>query len=58
MAAAADHRADLGWGLRLAWHIGRRNHGKPEDPRYVAIMERAKGNPVLHLVRKVYIPQA
>ena len=46
------------WGLRLAWHIGRRNRGKPEDPRYVAIIERAKGNPVAHLVRKVYVPQA
>lgn len=22
------------WGLRLAWHIYRRNHGKPEDFRY------------------------
>jgi len=46
------------WGLRLAWHIGRRNRGKPEDPRYVEIIERAKGNPVAHLVRKVYVPQA
>jgi steroid 5-alpha reductase family enzyme len=45
------------WGLRLAWHIGRRNRGKPEDPRYVAIIARAKGNPVAHLVRKVYVPQ-
>ncbi len=24
------------WGIRLAWHIGRRNWGKPEDFRYVA----------------------
>ncbi|MBA3905148.1 MAG: DUF1295 domain-containing protein [Pseudonocardiales bacterium] len=46
------------WGLRLAWHIGRRNQGTPEDPRYVAIIERAKGNPTAHLVRKVYLPQA
>jgi len=46
------------WGVRLAWHIGRRNQGKPEDPRYVEIIERAKGNPVAHLVRKVYVPQA
>jgi steroid 5-alpha reductase family enzyme len=45
------------WGLRLAWHIGRRNSGKPEDPRYVEIIQRAKGNPVAHLVRKVYLPQ-
>ncbi|WP_300013063.1 DUF1295 domain-containing protein [Pseudonocardia sp.] len=46
------------WGFRLAWHIERRNRGKPEDPRYVAIMERARGNPVVHLVRTVYVPQA
>lgn len=24
------------WGLRLAWHISKRNHGKPEDSRYQA----------------------
>jgi steroid 5-alpha reductase family enzyme len=24
------------WGLRLAWHIGRRNIGHGEDPRYAA----------------------
>lgn len=24
------------WGLRLAWHIARRNLKKPEDPRYAA----------------------
>jgi steroid 5-alpha reductase family enzyme len=35
-----------------------RNQGKREDPRYVEIIERAKGNPVAHLVRKVYVPQA
>lgn len=23
------------WGLRLAWHIHRRNTGKPEDSRYL-----------------------
>lgn len=46
------------WGLRLAWHIERRNRGKDEDPRYVEIMERGHGDPVAHLVRKVYLPQA
>ncbi len=45
------------WGLRLAWHIARRNRGKPEDQRYVEIRERARGNPTAHLVRKVYVPQ-
>lgn len=46
------------WGLRLAWHIERRNRGADEDPRYVEIMDRAPGDPVPHLVRKVYLPQA
>jgi len=45
------------WGFRLAWHIERRNRGTDEDPRYVAIMKRAPGNPVAHMVRKVYVPQ-
>ena len=46
------------WGLRLAWHISRRNRRTGEDPRYVEIMEQATSNPVAHLVRKVYVPQA
>ncbi|CAL8478716.1 MULTISPECIES: DUF1295 domain-containing protein [Caballeronia] len=28
------------WGARLAQHLWRRNHGKPEDPRYRAFRER------------------
>ncbi|WP_321797241.1 DUF1295 domain-containing protein [Caballeronia sp. J97] len=28
------------WGARLAWHLWRRNHGKPEDRRYRAFRER------------------
>ncbi len=28
------------WGLRLSLHIARRNHGKPEDYRYVAMREK------------------
>ncbi|KXU85347.1 hypothetical protein CR51_40535 [Caballeronia megalochromosomata] len=28
------------WGARLARHLWRRNHGKPEDPRYRAFRER------------------
>lgn len=46
------------WGGRLAWHIGRRTHGRAEDPRYVDIIAGARGNPTLHMVRKVYLPQA
>jgi steroid 5-alpha reductase family enzyme len=46
------------WGLRLAWHITRRNLRTGEDPRYVEIINKAPGHPVLHLVRRVYLPQA
>jgi len=46
------------WGLRLAWHITRRNVATSEDPRYVEIIDKAPGNPVTHLVRTVYLPQA
>jgi steroid 5-alpha reductase family enzyme len=42
------------WGLRLAWHMHRRNSGKGEDPRYAAMLEKEKGNPTLVAVRKVY----
>jgi steroid 5-alpha reductase family enzyme len=45
------------WGFRLAWHIERRNRGKDEDPRYVAILKKSRGNPILHIVRSVYLPQ-
>ncbi len=31
------------WGARLSWHIHRRNHGKPEDERYVAMRARRPG---------------
>jgi steroid 5-alpha reductase family enzyme len=37
------------WGLRLALHIGLRNHGKPEDYRYAAQRRRFKGFPALSL---------
>ncbi|WHT21046.1 DUF1295 domain-containing protein [Crossiella sp. CA-258035] len=45
------------WGLRLAWHILRRNLGQPEDQRYVELMARATGNPLAHLATRVYLPQ-
>ena len=38
------------WGVRLAWHIHSRNHGRPEDPRYT----RIRGNPFY----RVYLLQA
>ena len=46
------------WGLRLAVHIGRRNHGQGEDPRYADIQARATGSPALHMYRRVYLTQA
>lgn len=36
------------WGLRLAYHVGRRNIGKPEDFRYVN-MRKAWGNRLVWL---------
>jgi steroid 5-alpha reductase family enzyme len=45
------------WGVRLGVYIGARNRAKPEDPRYVAIRGRAKGNPNLHLAKVVYLTQ-
>jgi steroid 5-alpha reductase family enzyme len=35
------------WGLRLSSHIGQRNHGKPEDKRYVAMRAKIKSPYVL-----------
>jgi steroid 5-alpha reductase family enzyme len=47
------------WGVRLAVHIGLRNRGRPEDPRYVEIRARGGGrHPYLHLARAVYGIQA
>jgi steroid 5-alpha reductase family enzyme len=47
----------VGWGLRLAQHIGRRTVGKPEDPRYAELLGKAKGNPDLYAIRMVYALQ-
>jgi steroid 5-alpha reductase family enzyme len=46
-----------GWGLRLAWHIYRRNRGKTEDRRYEQLMKRAPGNPNAYALRSVYLTQ-
>ncbi|NMH96089.1 DUF1295 domain-containing protein [Pseudonocardia acidicola] len=45
------------WGLRLAWHIQRRNRGKDEDPRYVRMLAAAPGNPTAYAFRKIYLTQ-
>jgi len=47
----------VAWGVRLAVHIGRRNHGKPEDPRYEQMLSKASGNPDLYALRMVYLLQ-
>ncbi len=45
------------WGLRLAQHIARRTIGRPEDPRYAALLAKARGNPDLYAIRMVYLLQ-
>ena len=45
------------WGLRLAQHIGRRTVGKPEDPRYEALLHKARGNRDIYALTHVYLLQ-
>ena len=45
------------WGLRLAVHIGARTVGKDEDPRYAALLAKARGNPTWYAIRMVYALQ-
>lgn len=45
------------WGLRLARHLHSRNAGKPEDPRYVDLIEANKGSFATIAVKKVFAPQ-
>jgi steroid 5-alpha reductase family enzyme len=47
----------VAWGGRLAWHIGRRSIGRPEDPRYEQLLSKAHGNPDLYALRMVYLLQ-
>jgi steroid 5-alpha reductase family enzyme len=46
------------WGVRLASHIGRRNHGKGEDPRYVAMRKRDGDRFWLTSFDRVFLIQA
>jgi steroid 5-alpha reductase family enzyme len=46
------------WGLRLAGYIWLRSRGGGEDPRYAAIMSRARGSKQLYAIRVVFAPQA
>ena len=45
------------WGARLAVHIGLRQRGKGEDPRYEELMSRAHGHPNLFALQRVYLTQ-
>lgn len=45
------------WGVRLAVHIGLRARGHGEDPRYVKLLSRARGNRTLYALKTVYLPQ-
>ena len=46
------------WGLRLSYHIAKRNFGKPEDYRYVDMRKRWGKHPVLGSLLQVYLLQA
>ncbi|WP_033292338.1 DUF1295 domain-containing protein [Amycolatopsis jejuensis] len=46
------------WGVRLAVHLHLRNHGKPEDPRYQRMLDRAGPNPGARMFVRVYLLQA
>lgn len=46
------------WGVRLSLHLFLRNSGKPEDPRYQAILDRAGRRPKLRMFLRVYLVQA
>jgi len=41
------------WGLRLSWHMWRRNAGRDEDPRYTELLGSRRGGPLV----RVWIPQ-
>jgi steroid 5-alpha reductase family enzyme len=46
------------WGLRLAVHIWLRSRGKPEDPRYEALLAKAPGSQLRFAFVRVYLLQA
>lgn len=46
------------WGVRLALHIVARTIGAGEDPRYAAMMARAKGSRHAYIYRVAYLNQA
>ena len=46
------------WGLRLGVHIARRGRGAPEDPRYEALLAKARGNRTWFTYTHIYLLQA
>lgn len=47
------------WGMRLAWHIGRRKIGNTnEDPRYIELRKNWKGHESTNMYIRVYLVQA
>jgi steroid 5-alpha reductase family enzyme len=45
------------WGVRLAWHLHRRNAGQAEDPRYQELAD-ADGRPFAQVaLMRVFLPQ-
>ena len=47
------------WGGRLAWHIGRRNAGHGEDPRYEAMLAKVEpARRTAYALRMIYGLQA
>ena len=45
------------WGLRLGGYIHWRNHGKPEDPRYTALLRRRTGPLIPFVVKTIFWAQ-
>ena len=45
------------WGLRLSYHILKRNYKKPEDFRYQEMRAKWKGNKAINALFKVYLFQ-
>jgi steroid 5-alpha reductase family enzyme len=45
------------WGLRLAGYIHWRNHGKPEDPRYTALLRRRTGPLIPFVLKTIFWAQ-
>jgi steroid 5-alpha reductase family enzyme len=47
------------WGARLAWHIYQRGRGSEhDDPRYVEMLSKARGNRTWYAFRTIYLTQA